>query len=254
MQRQSIAGPSRPVAGSSSSQNLPKSFPIQGTPATSGASTSGASTLGSPGCDESVDTEQHSSFFGDAIYDKEEEFYYNESTDPEEEQSYSDGAAYTGQPQTASEPVSGMSTPTPPAPSQLPTSGILAANDFWCISKGSDDRWHCPVEECLKDEIHYSSQNDLRNHISAKHLRHTRQIPCPVEECAKQDTTFSRRHDLARHMRLVHTDDAQVYDCSYPGCQRRGERGFPTDELLKAHIRSLHRDKLPTWGLEVRSV
>ena len=172
MQRQSFAGPSGPVAVSSSSQNLPNSFPTQGTPATSAASTSGASTLGSPECDESVDTEQHSSLFDDAMYDKEEEFYHNESTDPGEEQSYSDGVAYTGQPQTASKPVSGMPTSTPSAPSQLPTSGILAANDFWCISKGSDDRWHCPVEGCLKDEIHYSSQNGLRNHISAKHLRH----------------------------------------------------------------------------------
>ena len=60
---------------------------------------------------------------------------------------------------------------------------------------------------------------------------------CTHPGCTKK---FTRNPDMLRHAK-VHDPNAARFDCSFPGCRRRGGQGFPRHDKLLAHERAHRR-------------
>ena len=58
-----------------------------------------------------------------------------------------------------------------------------------------------------------------------------------------QRTSFSRRADLNRHAQSVHS--SVLFDCPWPRCERKGERGFVRMDHLIEHRRGYHDEAIP---------
>ena len=91
----------------------------------------------------------------------------------------------------------------------------------------------CP-KPCCKISIYYFGFMDhYRTHLYIKGLYN-----CDTPNCAHK---AKRWGDLKRHTLTHHCLNAKKYSCSFPGCERGGENGFPRKDKLKSHFENVHR-------------
>ncbi|KAI5852599.1 hypothetical protein DFP73DRAFT_628008 [Morchella snyderi] len=65
------------------------------------------------------------------------------------------------------------------------------------------------------------------------------QHPCLKPGCNK---LFTHLHKLQRHYRDAH--GKPQYDCPYPGCSRKGQKGFARKDNMTQHHRLVHNKQL----------
>ena len=64
---------------------------------------------------------------------------------------------------------------------------------------------------------------------------------CDAHGCSHK---CKRWADLKRHISTAHCSKAAAnYPCSFPGCERSGENGFPRKDKMKSHFEKVHRGK-----------
>lgn len=71
------------------------------------------------------------------------------------------------------------------------------------------------------------------------------QFVCLQEGC-RYPKAFTRSSDLARHMKSRHCPPE--FDCTFPGCDRWGDKGFHRKDKLSDHMRQKHRQRLSDVG------
>ena len=89
----------------------------------------------------------------------------------------------------------------------------------------------CPKPCC---KIYYLDfTKHYRTHLYTKGL-----YSCDAPSCAYK---AKRWEDLKRHTSTIHCLNAKKHSCSFPGCERGGENGFPRKDKLKSHFENVHR-------------
>ncbi|EON63235.1 hypothetical protein W97_02462 [Coniosporium apollinis CBS 100218] len=61
-----------------------------------------------------------------------------------------------------------------------------------------------------------------------------------VQHTCHCDASFKRAADLTRHRMSVHGENVILFDCDFPGCNRRGASGFKRKDHLNEHKRNVH--------------
>lgn len=106
-----------------------------------------------------------------------------------------------------------------------------------CVIKGvaelRADTIACPATDCTQIISVYHLKRHWQQHCFVNGLHH-----CDTPGCSHKS---KRRGDLERHIRTSHCLDAKKYSCSFPGCERGGDNGFPRKDKLKDHFENIHR-------------
>ncbi|KAJ9643465.1 hypothetical protein H2201_008041 [Coniosporium apollinis] len=63
--------------------------------------------------------------------------------------------------------------------------------------------------------------------------------------CHSCDASFKRAADLVRHRSSMHGENVIMFDCDFPGCNRRGASGFKRKDHLNEHKRNVHGLTIP---------
>lgn len=114
-----------------------------------------------------------------------------------------------------------------------------------CITKAfehidySNILYNCGMPNCTSTRNFCSPlyPRDLKNHWR-KLCFVSGLYRCDAPDCTHACKRFA---DLERHMSTSHCLDPQKFPCSFPGCERGGENGFPRKDKLKSHFESVHR-------------
>lgn len=91
----------------------------------------------------------------------------------------------------------------------------------------------------LKFNHHTPAHIWLTSHRSISNPDDQLQHPCLKPECNK---LFTHLHKLQRHYRDAH--GKPQYDCPYPGCSRKGQKGFARKDNMTQHHRLVHNKQL----------
>ncbi|KAI4114592.1 MAG: hypothetical protein LQ345_004655 [Seirophora villosa] len=112
-----------------------------------------------------------------------------------------------------------------------------------CIAKAIEHyayyaKFNCGMPICTSTNICSTLEShDLKNHWRG-HCFVSGLYRCDAPDCTHACKRFA---DLERHMSTSHCLDPQKFPCSFPGCERGGENGFPRKDKLKSHFESVHR-------------
>ena len=71
---------------------------------------------------------------------------------------------------------------------------------------------------------------------------------CPHPGCRQRDgrySSFTRKADYQRHIDRLHVQSPQLFNCTYPGCNRTGFKGLPREDKLRDHLREVHKVDVP---------
>lgn len=78
-------------------------------------------------------------------------------------------------------------------------------------------------------------KSDIRRSSYRSNLYH-----CDIVGCSHKSKRWG---DLERHILTRHCSETAKHPCSFPGCERGGENGFPRKDKLKSHVENVHRGR-----------
>lgn len=107
-----------------------------------------------------------------------------------------------------------------------------------CVTKAFDffdsGSFECPVADCSTKFLGFRDlKQHWRQHCFLSELYH-----CDAPGCFHKSKRFG---DLERHISTSHCLNAKKFPCSYLGCERGGDNGFPRKDKLKDHFEKVHR-------------
>lgn len=100
---------------------------------------------------------------------------------------------------------------------------------------GCQEKHGCHEKHCTFRETPWPAQW-LDHYV--RHLFNSGKYHCDSANCSK---SFKRYSDLLRHASSTHCINPQKFPCTFPGCERGGDNGFPRKDKLTSHYNNKHR-------------
>lgn len=107
---------------------------------------------------------------------------------------------------------------------------------FESIETSSASYWFCHEKHCTFRSVEDRPQTWIQHYRS--HLQNSGKYPCDSPNCSK---SFKRWGDLLRHASSTHCINPKKFRCTFPGCERGGDNGFPRKDKLTSHYNNKHR-------------